>query len=204
MQNETQLDEIIPNLIDHGFSITLKFASADQVNGLVSDIDQLWSTGEFKAAAIGRGTDQQRQPEIRGDFIHWLAPSELTPAQATYWERIDQLRQRLNRELFLNVQEFEAHLAVYPAGTFYKRHLDQHQNTQRRQIACIFYLNNDWQPADGGHLRIYPETGNWDHFVEVPPVGGTLVCFRCDTIFHEVLPAQRQRMSLTGWLCRQR
>lgn len=202
MQIDSQQDEIIHQIIEQGYSVIPDFVGDNVVQALQTDVDRLWSTGDFKAAAIGRGGGEQRQAEIRGDFIHWLSPAELTPAQATYWEQIDQLRQRINRELFLNVQEFEAHLAVYPAGAFYKRHLDQHQNTQRRQVACLLYLNAGWQPADGGYLRIYPEAGNWEHTVDVSPRGGTLVCFRCDTIAHEVLPATRQRMSLTGWLCR--
>ncbi len=202
MLQEAQQDEIIHDLIKQGHSVVSNFVTADAVKALRADVHKLWAEGDFKAAAIGRGAEEQRQTEIRGDFIHWLSPTNLTPAQATYWERIDQLRQRINRELFLNVQEFEAHFVLYPTGAFYKRHLDQHHGTQRRQIACLLYLNAGWQPADGGYLRMYPEAGNWEHTVDVSPQGGTLVCFRCDTIVHEVLPATRQRMSLTGWLCR--
>ena len=202
MLQDSQQDDIIHDLIEHGYSVVSNFVAADAVQALRADVNRLWSEGDFKAAAIGRGAGEQRQTEIRGDFIHWLSPTELTLAQAPYWDRIDQLRQRINRELFLNVQEFEAHLALYLAGAFYKRHLDQHQNTQRRQIACILYLNDGWKPADGGYLRIYPKMGNWEQTVDVLPQGGTFVCFRCDTIVHEVLPATRQRMSLTGWLCR--
>lgn len=202
MQHPYQHDHIVPHLVKYGYCITPAFLSAADVQTLRTEVDILWREGEFQAASIGRGASEQRQPEIRGDFIYWLNPSDLTPTQTIYWHRIDQLRQQLNHELFLNVQEFEAHLAVYPAGAFYKRHLDQHQNTQRRQIACILYLNVDWNSADGGQLRIYPDAEDENEFIEVEPLGGTLICFRCDTIYHEVLSAQRERVSLTGWLCR--
>jgi SM-20-related protein len=35
---------------------------------------------------------------------------------------------------------------------------------------------------------------------DVLPVAGRLVCFRSDLLEHEVLPATRERLSLTGWL----
>ena len=198
----TKNDTIIHDLVSHGYCVVPNYVSAESIKTLHTEVNNLWQEGEFKAASIGRERTENRQPEIRGDFIHWLTPSELTPTQATYWQQIDQLRQLINRTLFLNVQEYEAHLAVYPAGAFYKRHLDQHRNTQRRQIACILYLNADWDSADGGQLRIYPNTEDESHFIEVDPLGGTLVCFRCDTIYHEVLPARHDRVSLTGWLVR--
>jgi SM-20-related protein len=36
--------------------------------------------------------------------------------------------------------------------------------------------------------------------VDILPLAGRLVCFRSDQIEHEVLPATRERLSLTGWL----
>ena len=197
-----QQNQILHNLIESGYSITPAFITTNEVQTMRREVDYLWEEGEFKAATIGRGDQQQRQPEIRGDLIRWLNETDLTPIQAIYWQQINQLRQLLNRELFLNLQEFEAHLAVYPAGSFYKRHLDQHRHTQRRQIACILYLNIDWQPTDEGQLRIYPQANDWDRYIDVKPQGGTFVCFRCDTIFHEVRPSRCERASLTGWLCR--
>ncbi|MCB0627245.1 MAG: 2OG-Fe(II) oxygenase, partial [Saprospiraceae bacterium] len=35
---------------------------------------------------------------------------------------------------------------------------------------------------------------------EILPVGGRLVLFRSELLEHEVLPARRERYSLTGWL----
>ncbi len=195
-------DVISDQLATTGYCVIPNFATAQEVLTLQQEAKSLWREGEFARASIGRGANRQFQPEIRSDFIHWLDEYALSVPQATYCQRIDQLRQHINQTLFFNVQEFEAHLAIYPAGAYYKRHLDQHQQTQRRQIACILYLNLGWESADGGQLRIYPEAERWDHFVDVTPYGGTFVCFRCDTIYHEVLPATRERYSLTGWLCR--
>jgi SM-20-related protein len=38
----------------------------------------------------------------------------------------------------------------------------------------------------------------------VAPVGGTLVAFLSERFHHEVLPARRERYSLTGWFTRRR
>ena len=35
--------------------------------------------------------------------------------------------------------------------------------------------------------------------IDVQPLGGTLVCFLAERFEHEVLPARRERLSVTGW-----
>lgn len=198
----TPTTAILEAIATVGYGVFPNFLSAADVKVLGDEAEALWRQGDFMEATVGKGSERQRRSEIRADFIHWLAEGELTPAQQRYWGFIDGLRHEINQAFYLNVQDFEAHLAIYPTGAFYKRHLDQHRQTQRRQIACILYLNADWEASDGGQLRIYPEEDDWERFVDVVPRGGTFVCFRCDTIYHEVLPASRQRVSLTGWLCR--
>lgn len=60
----------------------------------------------------------------------------------------------------------------------------------------ICYLNENWREDEGGQLRVYFPAGTKDFF----PTAGRLVCFRSDLLEHEVLPATRERLSLTGWL----
>jgi SM-20-related protein len=60
----------------------------------------------------------------------------------------------------------------------------------------ICYLNNDWTDEQGGQLRMYL----LDRALDILPQAGKLVCFRSDQIEHEVLPATRPRMSITGWM----
>ena len=56
--------------------------------------------------------------------------------------------------------------------------------------------NEEWNEEQGGQLRIYTEGASQD----VLPIAGRLVCFRSDVLEHEVLPATRERLSLTGWI----
>ena len=61
------------------------------------------------------------------------------------------------------------------------------------------YLNDGWQAEDGGQLRLYLADGQ---VRDVLPEAGTLVVFLSADIPHEVLPASRDRLSLTGWFRR--
>lgn len=102
----------------------------------------------------------------------------------------------VNKSLYLSLKEFEIHMTIYPAGTFYKRHLDQFRSDDHRKLSVICYLNEEWQPEHGGQLRMHLPEGP----IDVLPLSGRLVCFRSDMIEHEVLPATRERWSLTGWM----
>jgi SM-20-related protein len=105
----------------------------------------------------------------------------------------------INRELFLGLFDFEGHMAIYPPGSFYRKHLDQFQDVAQRKVSAILYLNDGWQAEDGGQLRIYLEESADSDSIDVLPRGGTLVCFLSERFYHEVLPATRERLSVTGW-----
>jgi uncharacterized membrane protein len=65
-----------------------------------------------------------------------------------------------------------------------------------RVLSCVLYLNIGWSAQDGGTLRIHLDDGQR---YDVLPIGGTLVCFLSERFEHEVLPAKRDRVALTGW-----
>jgi SM-20-related protein len=110
-------------------------------------------------------------------------------------QQFEQLRRTLNQELLLGLFEFECHLSMYQPGARYARHLDQFRDDDRRRVSCVLYLNENWCTADGGELRIYAD----GTYRDVLPQGGTLVIFLSQQFEHEVLPAHRERYSLTGW-----
>jgi len=112
---------------------------------------------------------------------------------------METLRQSFNRELFLGLFGFEAHLAVFPPRARYRCHLDRFTNAQHRAVSAIVYLNESWTEGDGGSLRLYLEAPESPPYEDILPIGGRLVCFLSDRFHHEVLPATRERMSVTGW-----
>ncbi|MGE0433966.1 MAG: 2OG-Fe(II) oxygenase, partial [Planctomycetota bacterium] len=174
------------------------------------------SEGQFRKAGVGRGRTWEVRPEIRTDFVHWIDPTNPTAPQAGWLALIEQLRLQINAAMFLGAFEYEGMLAVYPPGSFYRRHLDRFRDTPHRLVTVSLYLNDGWHDgtdADGGQLRLYlprggettmpPDEPSADApFVDVWPHAGTVVIFRSDLIWHEVLPSRRERHSLTGWLRR--
>jgi SM-20-related protein len=69
-------------------------------------------------------------------------------------------------------------------------------------LSIALYLNADWRAEDGGALRLYLEAAGRAPYADIAPVGGTLVAFRSERFPHAVLPARRERLSLTGWFRR--
>ena len=65
----------------------------------------------------------------------------------------------------------------------------------------LLYLTpSGWNSAtDGGELRIHPHA-HLAHAVDVPPRAGSLCLFDSATVPHEVLPTQRGRLVVAGWL----
>ena len=192
-------ERIAAALLEEGFITLDDFLPAALVAQLAAEARELRQGGGLRPASIGRGAGQHLNKGIRGDQIRWLEPDTATPAQRHYLEILEALRQAINRTLFLGLFEFEGHLALYPPGACYRRHLDQFQGTQHRLVTVILYLNPDWREEDGGQLRLYPDPADDGCHQDLLPVAGRLVCFRSGDFPHEVLPARRERLSITGW-----
>ena len=95
----------------------------------------------------------------------------------------------------------EFHYALYPEGTFYKRHLDTFQNDDRRKLSMVCYLNEqDWQPEYGGELVIYTNENGKEEEKVIYPFPGRVVIFESQLLEHEVKPVKTKRLSITGWL----
>jgi len=150
---------------------------------------------EFDPAGIGALADHHLDKSRRGDHVYWLDSSvdlELTDVFVVIRELID----KLNRFCYLGIADFESHLAYYPKGTFYEKHVDQFKGRNNRLISMIIYLNEGWKPGDGGELKLY--LGNREKLIE--PLAKRIVLFKSDVLPHEVMTTHVGRYSLTGWL----
>ena len=191
-------DAIADALADAGWAVTPGFLTAGEAAALLDEGRAL--RDGFHRAGIGRGAGHQLAADVRGDEVLWLDDATAGPAQRVYLERMGELRASLNRALYLGLFSFEAHFAVYPPGAFYRRHLDAfHDRGRGRALSCVLYLNPGWTDADGGHLRLYLDGAAPEPYVDVRPEAGTLVTFLSERFEHEVLPATRERSSVTGW-----
>lgn len=196
MKNTLSL--IAEQLDRHAISVIDDILPKEVLDQLLKETKLLLSEGEFHPALIGRGVTEKRVAEVRGDRIKWLEKDELTAAQAIYFDFLEQLREHLSNYFRIGLPWFECHLATYPVGSFYTRHLDQFRETNNRIFSVILYLNEDWKPEDGGQLRIWED----GQHIDILPIMGRLVCFRSDVVEHEVLKTKQTRYSITGWLRR--
>lgn len=150
---------------------------------------------EFQRAGLGSVFNNVLDTKIRGDFTYWLdkgRDEELSEA----FDLIEEVKSTLNRYCFLSLSGYEFHLAHYPEGTFYKRHVDRFQDRSNRMISVIIYLNEGWQKGDGGELKIF----KYDTEIIVDPIAGRCVMFKSADVPHEVMQTNVGRYSLTGWL----
>jgi SM-20-related protein len=181
-------------------AIVPEFLPVRIVATLAAEARRRDAAGEFRAARIGRGRDRIERSDIRGDRTLWLDEQAPAPAERPLWQALERLRIALNEATLLGLLAFEGHYALYPPGALYRRHRDRFRDDDSRILSCALYLNEAWTAADGGALRIYV-SGNDAR--DIVPVGGTLVCFLADRYEHEVLPAKRERLAISGWfLCR--
>lgn len=189
---------IVDDLATHGWSQQNIFIPTDLTTELAKECRKRAQCGQLELAGIGRGVAKVVHAGIRGDQIQWLEPEQHV-AVDRYLGLMEQMRVAINQTLFLGLEDFEGHFALYPPGAFYKKHLDRFRDDDRRVVTCIAYLNEQWLPEQGGELRMYLDDQQTH---DVVPQAGTLVVFMSVQLPHEVLPATRDRLSITGWLRR--
>ncbi len=185
----------IDELTTYGFAYSPNLFSDEFCDQILLESKSL----DFKKAEIGKGQTQSLHQEIRSDFIYWLG-EDSPPTFQKYLALISDYKKLLNRELFLGLNSFEGHLAKYPPGSFYRKHLDRHQNTKERIITTILYLNTAPSISSGGEIRLYQKSHSELIEKDIPPQKGAFLTFLSGEIYHEVLTSSFERYSLTGWL----
>lgn len=189
---------VVDALSERGWCVLPGFIPETDVENLRDLALRQQEAEAYRPAGIGRGPDQTVDRRVRSDLICWVDPLDASYRQLC-GERFEELRRVINEQLFLGLFDLETHFALYRPGAFYGRHVDQFRQGGRRKLTIILYLNRAWQPEDGGELLLYEEDETATAPVRILPHGGTLVCFMSEIFPHEVLPARRDRLSLTGW-----
>jgi len=183
---------LIAMLVDKGWFYQEDFLDSEFCLELLNEARDL----KWKQAQIGKGDKLQEALSIRNDSIVWIEDEQATKVQKNYLMQMNDLMTTLNQELYLGLKEFECHFAHYQPSGFYKKHLDQHSGSNARVVSSILYLN---ETTKGGELAIY-NRDNPEVIEElIKPRPGSFVCFLSNQIYHEVLPTESERFSLTGW-----
>ena len=194
-------EQIISDIANQHFSIVENFFSDVEVSMLRTSLLDKYEEDEFKKAAIGNHLNETILKSVRGDFILWIDEANANPAENMFFNKTNDLIRYLNRTCFMGILQKEFHYALYPKGTFYRRHVDTFQNDDRRKLSIVCYLNDEnWQAENGGELVLYLNNKGLMEEKVIYPFPGRVVVFESQIIEHEVKPVNTKRLSITGWL----
>lgn len=192
-----RFEELIEGFLNHKVGVSTQFLSTELTNALSENLRILHHEGQMISAGVGDAQNRTLDKTIRRDKIYWMDNATANIAEREFLSVIDEFVSYLNRTCFTAINDYEFHYAVYEAGSFYKRHIDQFRNNNFRKFSLITYLNEDWKEEDGGSLLLYRDNGIVDSIL---PTAQRAVFFKSDEMEHEVAVATRARMSITGWL----
>ena len=191
-------DLLIDSYLENKVGIDPQFLSDTLSKGLQQNIYQLEKDGLMTAAGIGNEATKDANQKMRSDKIYWMDKRHDNIFEQAFLQQIEDFIDRLNQTCFTGINGYEFHYAVYEEGSSYKKHKDQFKNDSNRKYSLINYLNENWLEENGGKLKLYQEDG----VQHVSPNAQTAVFFKSDEMVHEVMVANRSRMSITGWLKR--
>lgn len=198
MYTDEQWIQWFDKLAEDDFVVIDDFLSDEQFRLIMNFFKKAEENNHLKKAGIGPSGEFQIKSSVRGDFIYWLDENRDLELASFFNVKRD-LIANLRRFCFLSLSGSEFHIAKYPEGSHYNRHLDQFNERSNRQITVLVYLNENWKKGDGGELVIYKE----DQEIVIEPIAKRLLLFKSDVIEHEVLTTNVPRYSLTGWLLHQ-
>ena len=188
---------VVSALEVQGWCVVENFWPEELIAALRTELYATPYLPEFREAGMGREADKIVDTGYRSDRMRWLTGRDGVETQ--YLGLMAVLQRLINRRLYLGLADFECQFSIYPAGGFYRRHMDGFRDYRARVVTVISYLNPGWLPAHGGALVLYDPQQPDKPITEVTPRGGTFVVFLSEVFPHEVLAARRERCSVAGW-----
>ncbi|WP_393091278.1 2OG-Fe(II) oxygenase [Halobacteriovorax sp. HFRX-2_2] len=196
-----ELDALIESLTEKRYYVSDTLISNELARALKDEAQTRFHIGDFQEAKVGRQLTKRLDERIRGDLTSWIEGdmAEHPLALQQYLKFLDNLKDQLNPIFYLGIRSYEGHFACYDEGAFYRKHVDQHRGRGLRRLSVILYLS-DMGEADGGEVIIYHHERQDEEVTRIKPMLGRLLIFLSEDLPHEVLPAYKARLSLTGWL----
>ncbi|HBC7430431.1 TPA: 2OG-Fe(II) oxygenase [Providencia rettgeri] len=185
------INKLIDSLSSQGWYVWDDFLTLSDIQRIKQCIPNT-----LQDARIGHRDSLQGNKAIRGDQTVWLEP-EMGSSIVHYLDKMEQVRQELNCQLYLGLRDFETHFCRYPNGGFYKKHVDNPRGVGRRKITTVLYMNEQWHHGDGGELVVYDQDDN--QLFKLEPIAGRIIFFMSEEFPHEVLPTEQTRESIAGW-----
>lgn len=189
-------DTIIQSYLDNNVGLSKNFIPVKLISALKKHVLLLNDVQKFHRAGTGNKNAVSLQQNIRTDKIFWLDRAHENENEDAFLLLMDRFIAFLNMTCYTGITDSEFHFSIYEPGSFYTSHFDRFQNDSRRAFSMVHYLNELWQPGDGGELCVHHAGANQ----KIPPLAGTSVFFKSDELQHEVLLTNVRRLSITGWL----
>jgi len=205
----------VADLEHQGYCVIPNFIPNDLQAALRADVASLRGNSNFKVAKIGQDSTNTLNQEIRVAETCFLGTSKTNlpycDARNDLYQLLAEIRMDLAKEFGTNLDANldELLYAYYPKGGFYRRHRDAIPGSASvlRSYSLLLYLNEGvWEERQGGQLRLHLDAGRdvlpqgeTPNFVDILPQGGTLVLLKSDSIPHEVLDTNSERIALVGW-----
>ncbi|OQS06987.1 hypothetical protein THRCLA_01000 [Thraustotheca clavata] len=214
---------VLSNPSSPGFIVRERLLGSEESNAVYQACLELKGSSTLRPAQVGLGqaNDVNYVKNARGDQLLWLPhdPANLPLPIQRLLRRIEQLVHGVAKhapsmgirnirstqfalfvsffykQLLFKADSSRRSLTLPGNGARFVKHLDTYK-TNGRLITCLYYLNPSWTQGDGGELRLHlANNQTWD----VAPHLDTLVVFRSTDVYHEVLPAIKDRMAFTIW-----
>jgi SM-20-related protein len=196
-QAHPHFEQLIDSYLLEQVGICEHFLSDALTIKLRDHLLNLHKSQQMKFAGTGNDTTSHYDSATRGDQIFWLDKAHNHILENLFFNEIDAFVLHLNSTCYAGISDYEFHFALYGPNRGYKRHLDQFKNDKSRAFSMIIYLNMDWKPENGGQLSIFCADNQTK---TIAPEGGRCVFFKSDQLEHEVLLTHTNRLSITGWL----
>ncbi len=149
---------------------------------------------------------------LREDFPHYAGAGFFPWDAADCGPAVNALVRELTSPAFadaigsrLGMEQLGGHpTLVTICRSLNRRHGNIHTDSKSKIATALLYLNERWNPEDGGCLRLLSRVDDIDSVVvpEIPPLYGHLVVFkRSDHSFHGHVPFEGERRVIqVAWL----
>eukprot|EP00405_Crypthecodinium_cohnii_P026442 CAMPEP_0206492494 /NCGR_PEP_ID=MMETSP0324_2-20121206/46146_1 /ASSEMBLY_ACC=CAM_ASM_000836 /TAXON_ID=2866 /ORGANISM="Crypthecodinium cohnii, Strain Seligo" /LENGTH=707 /DNA_ID=CAMNT_0053974929 /DNA_START=32 /DNA_END=2155 /DNA_ORIENTATION=+ len=215
---------IAKQLNDQGYVVLDGLLTDKHAANLKAEVVACHEAGLLETAGLVNG----KLPEVskstyvdtytRGDLIGWFDPGDKAWTFGghldSYLVRLGTLiselgsdaeHPRLVPDLGRVTSRSKAMIACYPGGgARYVKHVDndgKHPLCKTRLLTALMYLNESWQPGDGGELAVFSSDDDTELRDVVEPLSNRLLIFWSDwRTPHEVLAASKPRYAVTLWV----
>jgi len=168
-----------------------KLATRRHSDGTVADGHELPKIGVFELDLVVNG-------EVRAEHVLGMAP-----CINKFWlEDGPKLVRRLTTACpTLALSGIDTIKLQYNNGSggCFPMHYDTSSSHSEREMTAILYLNDAWEPGDGGELRVFPFPLEP---VDFAPLNDRLALFNSTEMLHRVMPANAPRVCLSMWFAR--